>query len=214
MNLVNIPWRGGLDYKLAALRYRHMNSFIALTRDRDTGRVYPDPVNGIPRIEYSPSSFDRRHTLAGVLALAQMCYITGATEIRVSIPGTEPFFRKTPAPKPSAATGEVGLEPDTIDLGVTEPVFKAWLDSIEKIGIGPPASFGSAHQMGTCRMSSHEGAGVVDPRGRAWGTEDLYVADASVFPSASGVNPMITTMAIADWIARGVDRDMKSTSGN
>jgi choline dehydrogenase-like flavoprotein len=32
----------------------------------------------------------------------------------------------------------------------------------------------------------------------------LYVADASTFPSSSGVNPMITIMAIADHVARGM----------
>ena len=53
-------------------------------------------------------------------------------------------------------------------------------------------------------MSAVEKEGVVDPTGRVWGTEGLYVADASVFPSASGVNPMVTNMAISDWISRGV----------
>jgi choline dehydrogenase-like flavoprotein len=43
-----------------------------------------------------------------------------------------------------------------------------------------------------------------------WGTEGLYVADASVFPSASGVNPMVTNMAIADWISRGVAEGLRS----
>lgn len=33
---------------------------------------------------------------------------------------------------------------------------------------------------------------AVDPRARVWGTESLYVADASVFPTASAVNPMLT----------------------
>ena len=83
----------------------------------------------------------------------------------------------------------------------------------------PEAAFGSAHQMGTCRMSSSEKgrkgqpAGVVDPTGKVWGTEGLYVADASVFPSASGVNPMITTMAISDYISRGIAKDMSSHVG-
>ena len=66
--------------------------------------------------------------------------------------------------------------------------------------------------MGTCRMSARAADGVVDPRGRVWGATDLYVADASVFPSASGVNPMITNMAIADWITQGVDRDLRGLS--
>ena len=58
-------------------------------------------------------------------------------------------------------------------------------------------------------MSSHSGAGVVDPKGKVWGTEGLYIADASVFPSASGVNPMVTVMAIADWIARGIAEELR-----
>ena len=36
-----------------------------------------------------------------------------------------------------------------------------------------------------------------------------YVADASVFPSASGVNPQITVMAIADWIANGIAEELE-----
>jgi choline dehydrogenase-like flavoprotein len=58
-------------------------------------------------------------------------------------------------------------------------------------------------------MSAREKDGVVDPRGRVWGTEGLYVSDASVFPSASGVNPMITNMAISDWISRGVSKELR-----
>jgi choline dehydrogenase-like flavoprotein len=166
-----------------------------MTRDRDTGRVYPDPVSGRPRVDYRTSTFDAAHTLEGVLALAKICYITGATEIHAFLSRTEPFIRQ-----PSSSP---------IDLGVTDPAFAAWLDHVRAVGNAPPyAPFGSAHQMGTCRMSSHAGAGVVDPRGKVWGTEGLYVADASVFPSASGVNPMVTNMAIADWIARAVSKDL------
>lgn len=50
----------------------------------------------------------------------------------------------------------------------------------------------SAHQMGSCQMSAKATQGVVDPRGRVWGTEGLWIADASIFPTASAVNPMIT----------------------
>ena len=50
--------------------------------------------------------------------------------------------------------------------------------------------------------------GVVDMRGKVWDTEGLYVSDASVFPSASGVNPMITNMAISDWISRELSKDI------
>lgn len=64
--------------------------------------------------------------------------------------------------------------------------------------------------MGTCRMSATSKSGVVDPRGKVWGVDDgLYVADASVFPSASGVNPMVSVMGLADWISSGVIKEGK-----
>lgn len=195
MVLANLPWRSGLEFKLNALKLRSMNCFISLTRDRDSGRVYPDPVSGGPRIDYTASAFDRAHTMAGVVGLARLCYVQGAREIFALLPGVEPFVRGN-AGEPNGAEGE-GRAADL--------AFEAWLAKVARAGNATPATpWGSAHQMGTCRMSSLESGGVVDPRGRVWGTRDLYVADSSVFPSASGVNPMITAMALADWIARGV----------
>jgi choline dehydrogenase-like flavoprotein len=179
-----------------------MAGYISLARDRDTGRVYPDPVSGRPTVDYSISPFDNAHILEGLIGMAKICYITGATEIHAFVPGLEPFVR----PVHTSKTGE-----NTVDPGITDPDFTAWLAKLKATGGGAPyAPFTSAHQMGTCRMSSHSGAGVVDPKGKVWGTEGLYVADASVFPSASGVNPMVTVMAIADWVARGVAGELKA----
>lgn len=197
MTLATVPWISGLDFKLTALKFRNMNGFIALTRDRDSGRVFPDPVSGEPRIEYTISDFDRAHTLAGVTAIAKLCYTQGAQEIFVVNPNVDPFRRAKSYSK------------ETPDRGIDDAEFVAWLATLEKAGNKAPFTLsGSAHQMGTCRMSSHAGDGVVNPRGRVWEAEHLYVADASVFPSASGVNPMVTNMAIADWIARGIAREL------
>ena len=214
--LANFPCSSGLDFKLSAMRYRHFDAFISLTRDRDSGSVHPDPKSGKPILEYTPSAFDRAHALEGLIGLCKLLYITGAAEIRAFLPGVEPFIRKDsqtpissihPDVTRSDKAAEEGLD---VDLGISDPAFMAWLNNVRAIGNAPPtAIFISAHQMGTNRMSSHSGDGVVDAKGKVWGTKDLYVADASVFPSASGVNPMVTNMAIADWIARGVDRDLK-----
>jgi choline dehydrogenase-like flavoprotein len=57
--------------------------------------------------------------------------------------------------------------------------------------------------MGTARMGA-PGAGAIDPEGRVYGVEGLYVADASAFPSASGVNPMLTIMALAHRTTRAL----------
>ncbi|ORY69712.1 long chain fatty alcohol oxidase [Pseudomassariella vexata] len=195
----NFPWTSGLDFKIDALKYRNMNGYIALTRDRDSGYVFPDPVSGSPRVVYRASDFDRANAMTGVIALAKLCYIQGAEEIWAFIPGTQPFRRSKPR----------DVEGEKMDHGINDPSFVAWLESVEKAGNKPPITpFGSAHQMGTCRMASYEGEGVVDSHGKVWETRDLYVADASVFPSASGVNPMITNMAISDWIARGIAKEL------
>lgn len=50
----------------------------------------------------------------------------------------------------------------------------------------------SAHQMGSNQMGSKPTTSVVDPRARVWGCDCLYIADASIFPTASGVNPLLT----------------------
>lgn len=201
------PWRSALQWKLDLLRCRQMNSYIAIARDRDTGRVYPDPNDGRPTIEYSPSAFDRKHILAGIIALAKLCYIEGATEIWPFVKSIPSFVRRS---RPTNTTPKAEAdELNDIDQGINDPDFAAWLKTVERTGLNyPDATFSSAHQMGTCRMSAHPARGVVNPEGRVWETSGLYVADASVFPTASGVNPMITGMAIADWIARRVSRDL------
>lgn len=195
--LIWLDWTGGLSYKLSAARMKHMAGFISIARDRDTGRVYPDPVDGRVRFSYTPSKFDKKHIMQGLLALARIQYVEGAEEIFTNIPGVPAFKRDTSLP----TTGD----------GINDASFQSWLSALETKGFPSPESvFVSAHQMGTCRMSSAEKGGVVDPTGKVWGTEGLYVADASVFPSASGVNPMVTNMAISDWISRGVAEGLVS----
>lgn len=54
-----------------------------------------------------------------------------------------------------------------------------------------------AHTIGTCRMGADPAAAVVDPDGRAHDLPNLYVSDNSTFPSALGVNPTLTIVALA-----------------
>ncbi|KAJ4288425.1 hypothetical protein N0V90_011660 [Kalmusia sp. IMI 367209] len=192
--LTFVNWKSGLEFKLNAARMRHMTGYFSLARDRDTGQVYPDPHDGRVRVKYTASRFDKAHILEGLVALAKMLYVEGATEIFTTIPGTEPFVRD-----PSTPTSN----------GINDTKFQAWLEVLRTRGLpSPDTMFVSAHQMGTCRMSSKEKEGVVDPTGKVWGTTGLYVTDASVFPSASGVNPMVTNMAISDWVSRGIAKGL------
>jgi len=56
------------------------------------------------------------------------------------------------------------------------------------------------HPMGTARIAD-EGHGVCASDGSVHGTTDLYVADASLFPTSVGVNPMMTVIAFSARIA-------------
>lgn len=60
------------------------------------------------------------------------------------------------------------------------------------------------HMFGSCRMSADPGRGVVDEQGRVNGVQGLWLADASIFPSPSAVNPQATVMALSDLISRRI----------
>jgi choline dehydrogenase-like flavoprotein len=58
--------------------------------------------------------------------------------------------------------------------------------------------------MGTARISSRPGEGVCGVEGAVNGVDSLYVADASLFPTSVGVNPMMTVIAFAKQVAAGI----------
>ena len=56
---------------------------------------------------------------------------------------------------------------------------------------------GVAHQGGTCRFGEDPAISVLDVNCKAHDLDNLYVVDASIFPSSSSVNPGLTIMANA-----------------
>lgn len=193
-------WRDGFDYKMWAAKFRRTTGFIALTKERDAGRVYPDPVDGRCRIDYTVSAYDRKHMLESIIATAKIAYISGAREIHTSWREQPPFIRP---------------ETDSLDApeGVNNAAFQEWVaDARRRTPLDPERTlFASAHQMSSCRMGKSPRSGVVDTDCQVYGSQGLYVMDASVFPSASGVNPMVTNMAIADSASRRLAASMSRT---
>ncbi len=60
------------------------------------------------------------------------------------------------------------------------------------------------HQCGGLRMSNTLAEGVVDRNLRVHGTENLYIAGASVFPTSSFANPTFTALALASRLVRHI----------
>jgi choline dehydrogenase-like flavoprotein len=63
-------------------------------------------------------------------------------------------------------------------------------------------SVNTGHPQGGNAVSSDSSRGVVDPNLRVHGCENLFVCDASTFPTAITVNPQLTVMALAHYGAQ------------
>lgn len=63
---------------------------------------------------------------------------------------------------------------------------------------------GSAHPQGGNLMGSDPNTCVVDENCKVYGFRNLFVCDASVFPTAVGVNPQITVMSLATMTAEKI----------
>jgi len=88
----------------------------------------------------------------------------------------------------------------------------AWL---EEAGIGRLRVVGDRrpdlsahHHAGTTRMGSDPRDGVVDANGGVHGCANLFVAGASVFPTAGFANPTLTIVAMALRLAAHIHRDL------
>jgi choline dehydrogenase-like flavoprotein len=163
---------------------------IAITRDGGEGRVSL-ARSGSVRVDYrlDPSGVATlRHAIG---QMARMSRAAGAREIVAM--GTPPAWHGRQASGP----------------GGEERAFAAYLERLGSFDFSPNrGAVFSAHQMGTVRLGADPRLHPCDPGGRVRsGTSaavigGLYVADASLFPTAIGANPMLTVMALARRVAR------------
>jgi choline dehydrogenase-like flavoprotein len=72
--------------------------------------------------------------------------------------------------------------------------------------------FSATHVFGTCRMGTSSGTSVVDAQGRSHDHPNLYITDASVFPSTGGgEGPSLTIQALAVRTADEIVRARRTT---
>lgn len=68
----------------------------------------------------------------------------------------------------------------------------------------------SAHPQGGCAMGSDPARHVVSPEGTVYGSDHIFVADASLFPDSVHVNPYETVMLLAEHVAGRVSLKLQS----
>ena len=190
------PWRGTDAHAAYVGRARHWAPLIAVTRDGGEGRVSQTRAGNV-RIDYR---LDPRGVATLQHALGSMARLARAADAREIVAlGT----------RPRAFGGGAGRS------ATDERAFTVFLDALAGFDFRPNrGTVFSAHQMGTARMGGDPRQHVCDPNGHVrsgaggrTSVTGLYVADASLFPTALGVNPMITVMALARRVARTVEAE-------
>ncbi len=127
--------------------------------------------DGSLRATYRLTEEDARRLVFGIARAAEIHFAAGATEVYPNI-------------------GRVGaLKPGRL-ADFEASAFKPSELRLEAF-----------HPMGTARIAADPGEGVCAPDGSVNGVADLYVADASLFPTSVGVNPMMTVIAFAKRVA-------------
>jgi len=72
----------------------------------------------------------------------------------------------------------------------------------------------TAHPLGGCFMGEDARTSVANHFGEVWGYPNLYVADASIIPTALSVNPSLTISALAERVAFWMVHGREMVSGD
>lgn len=158
---------GGVELMERLKEFPYMANWVQVVRAKSMGTV----KNGMfdqPNVHYGLDENDMRTFREGMYITAKLHFAAGAKYVIPGIQGVPPY------------------------LSVDE------VDKILQAPLRPTAYMGVlSHLFGGCTMGSDENKSLVDADGKVRGKTNLYVADASTFPTNLGVNPQHTIMAMA-----------------
>jgi choline dehydrogenase-like flavoprotein len=168
------PWHGGEAHKEIMASSPVTAAFVFLIRDRGHGRVTIDAAGNPVHTYPFDDELDQRLFRHGLEEMVRLHDAAGATGIAT--------FHRT-------------LEPWRRDGG--EPL-EDFVARVRDASLAPfdHATF-SLHHMGSARMGRDPRTSVANGWGELHDTPGVWIGDASGFPTASGTNPMLTTMALA-----------------
>jgi choline dehydrogenase-like flavoprotein len=146
----------------------HIASWAVAVRADAVGHIAPSYIFK-DRVHYSLLASDVARIRTGMKTLAEIHFAAGAREIITGVHGMP----------------EILTSPDQLSAFDSAPV-------------DPRAySMVATHLFGGCRAGSDPETSVVSPELAVHGIGGLYVMDASVFPTNTGVNPQHSIMALA-----------------
>jgi choline dehydrogenase-like flavoprotein len=148
-------------------QYNHIVTAGVLVEDTGAGRVRLLP-NKEPAAFYNLADRDAQTLVRGTALLAEALFAAGARRVLTPFEGVADLRSAGDA----RALGARRIPAAAMDLS-------------------------TVHVMGTARMGGDPTRHVCDSYGRVYNTEGLTIADASLFPTPIGINPMETIMALA-----------------
>jgi choline dehydrogenase-like flavoprotein len=196
---LGIPWTSRADHERLMKLGRYMAPFLAIVKDDGGGTVTASRA-GFAQINYRTTPRDERGLRHALGSMSAMAEAAGANEVIAA--GSPPMsWRRSDGPE----------------------ALQVYLRRLGRFDFAPNrGTVFSAHQMGTARMGSDPRDHVCDPWGRVRSTarprtgdanagmiKGLYIADGSLFPTALGVNPMVTILAVAKRVARAITADTR-----
>src|SRR4051812_40167705 len=177
----SVPWESGAQHKTDMARGPISSAMVFLIRDRGHGRVTVDGAGNPVHTYPFSDGLDLANFRHGLRTMAVMHEAAGAHEVIT--------LHRKPL-RWARADGEA-IE----DFAAR--VIAAPLTPFEH------ATF-SLHHMGSARMGKDPATSVAGPFGELHDTPGVWIGDASAFPTASGTNPMLTTMALAHRTAEAI----------
>lgn len=157
------------------------------------GEALPDWLDWLPEMPFEAMA---RHSLDFWLQSEDL----PNPENRIAYDGDKVVLSVTDTNEEAAQQLKRKLEALLKPMGAHEQLIERRL----YLGKNIPIS-GTAHQAGTCRFGTDPASSVLDLDCKAHELDNLYIADASFFPSIGAVNPTLTIVAnalrVADRIA-------------
>lgn len=142
---------------------------------------------GVPDVVYTPSERDMEKLVNALCTLGYIMFQGGAKTI-------------------FASTRHYRSYDNDIGVFKAENVDDFEADLRQLVKTERDILLGTGHPQGGNRISKIRGkdgvsGGVIDPSFKVYGTDNLYICDASVFPGATTVNPQLTVMTMAHYAA-------------
>jgi len=155
-------------------RYRQLSTFGFMVDDTSRGRLLGEAA-GWPLMFYWLNRRDFALVRRGMETLAELYLAAGARTVYLPVHG----FRELHGEADLRRFREAALKPRDVELG-------------------------AFHPRGTCRMGSSPRTAALNPELQTWACRELFVTDGSALPTALGVNPQVTIMAVARKAAEGI----------